>query len=332
MKYILPIFLLPAFFLLSCQHETDMFDGPSLIDRFGEFQLQDSLSASTSEVDFSAGEQVFFTASFSKQVAWTLRVTGLESGSVKLIEGFDRELNETNASWDGTTTELPLFTTENCLAELIIPEEDSLTISTEVSVSGARVYEGNVITGFEEDLGSSLFLGNFEFELSNSTGITSSLPAGEGDRFYFFEGTDNTVSNFFVGLIRIFPSVNNQTYFEIPSQDPSSVYLNFFLFGDLTPHTIAVVQVFTDANDSGQFEEADDQSFQLDGDFPIDFEGWKQFSFTLDEIGMSEQQISEIVGIQVLLISNMNSQPTPPNPVRFGIDYLTFTKDQPLQP
>ncbi|MCI4670308.1 MAG: hypothetical protein MRZ79_19380 [Bacteroidia bacterium] len=328
--YLAALILLVALFLASCQHDTDVFDGPSLNDRFGEFELRDSLEASQPSVDFSTGETVFFTASFSKRIAWVLRITGKESGAVKLIEGFENELNTDNSLWNGTTTELPLFRLEDCLVELIIPEEDSLTLTTEVSLTGNRVYEGNLVTDFEENLGSRLFFGNFEFELTGETGIRNDIPAGQGENFFFFEGTDNVVANFFTGLIRIFPE-SGQTYFNLPTTVPENAYFNFFLYGDLTPHTIAVVQLFTDTNGNGRFDDGADRSFQLSGDFPVDFEGWKQVSFTMEDIGMSEQEASELVGIQVLLISNMNAQPNPPTAVRFGIDYLVFTANQPLQ-
>lgn len=327
------IFLIPVLlFTVSCQHETEVFDGPSLIDRFGEFQIKTDLAASASTVDFSAGERVHFTAEFSKNIAWLLRITGKETGAVKEIEGFSNLLDQENSLWNGTVTDLPFFNTEDVTVELIIPEEDSLTVSTEVSVTGLRTYEGSLITDFEMDPGASLFQGNFEFELTGLTGIqdaTIATPA-QGDKFYFFEGTDNVVANFFVGLIRISPSINGEQYFSMPSTVPEQAYFNCFLYGELTPNTIAVIQFFTDTNGDGEFTDGTDQSFQVAGDFPIDFEGWKHIHHTMADIGMSEEQVSQIVAIQILLISNLNGQPNPPLPVKFGIDYMTFTKDQPL--
>ncbi|MEL7534199.1 MAG: hypothetical protein AAFN10_23040, partial [Bacteroidota bacterium] len=317
--------------LTACQHQTEPFDGPGLIDRFGEFQLKTGIEASRNTVDFSADERVHFTAEFSKNIEWVVRITGKESGAVKLIEGFDRELNQDNAAWNGTTSDLPLFREEDCLVELIIPEEDSLTSSVEISVTGARVYEGSLITDFEEEFNpNDFFFGNFEFELSGATGRTNSIPAGQGEYCYFFEGTDNVVANFFVGLVQIFPSTNGETYFSMPTTIPEESHFNFFLYGDGTPHTIAVIQFFTDTNGDGSFTDGVDQSFQLEGDFPLSHVGWKAFSHTMADVGISETQLSQLVAVQVLLISNMNAQPNPPTPVRFGLDYLTFTQDQPL--
>lgn len=330
-KYFTLLLFIGVLFV-SCQHETDPFDGPSLVDRFGSFQLKTGIEASRNTVDFSANEGVFFTAEFSKNISWLLRITGKESGAVKEIEGFDNNLNQANAAWNGTTTELPFFKIEDCLVELIIPEEDSLTSTTEISVSGARVYEGSLITDFEEDLVTpDFFFGNFEFELSNLTGRRNDIPAAQGDYFYFFEGNDNVVSNFFVGLIQIFPSVNGETYFSMPTTIPENSHFNFFLYHDGTPNTIAVIQFFTDTNGDGEFTDGVDQSFQLEGDFPLSHNGWQAYNHTMAEVGMSETQLSQLVAIQILLISNKNSQPNPSEDVRFGIDFLTFTQDQPLE-
>ncbi len=330
MKKYLSLLLFISVLITACQHQTDPFDGPGLVDRFGEFQLKTDIAASRSEVDFSADQRVFFTAEFSKNINWVLRITGKESGAQKIIEGFDRELNQENATWNGTTSDLPLFREEECLVELIIPEEDSLTTSVDVTITGERIYEGNLITDFEQDLGAGLFFGNFEFELTGATGRSNAIPAGQGEYCYFFEGTDNVVGNFFVGLIQIFPSVNGQTYFSVPTSVPEQAHFNFFLYGDGTPHTIAVIQFFTDTNGDGAFTDGVDKSFQLEGDFPVTHTGWKAFSHTMADVGISEAELSELVAVQILLISNMNAQPNPPNPVRFGIDYMTFTQDQPL--
>lgn len=313
---------------LSCQHDTEEFDGPSLIDRFGPFAVQEDLTASRDAVDFSAGEAVFFEATFSKNINWVIQIIGEESGAVKEIEGFDRQLTIENTRWNGTTTDLPLFREENCLVNLIIPEEDSLTLTVEVEVTGSRVYDGSLVTDFEEDLGTSLFFGNFEFELTGNTGVQSDIPAGQGANYYLFEGTDDVVPNNFAGLIRIFPSATGDTYFQLPTTVPESAYFNFMLWGDGSPNTIAVVQFFHDTNEDGAFTDGVDNSFEL-GAYPVDHGGWKIISTTMATAGLSQAQLGQLVGMQILLI---HGEQGGSEQVRFGMDYLTFTQDQPFQP
>lgn len=120
-KYYIYIIFLSGI-LLACKHDTDEFDGPFLVDRFGSFQIKETLGVSQNSVDFSANETVFFTASFSKRIEWVLRITGQESGAVKEIEGFGSELDASSALWNGSVTTLPLLRAEPCIAELIIPE------------------------------------------------------------------------------------------------------------------------------------------------------------------------------------------------------------------
>ncbi len=334
MKYNNNIFALFVVFLLvlgtGCDHDTEQFDGPFLVDRFGDFSVLEDLAISRTTVDFSAGETVTFTARFNKSVEWIVQITGMQSGAVKRIEGFDNELVVDNATWEGGTTDLPLFTNELCMVELIVPEEENFTQSGEVEVVGTKTYEGNLFTSFETDPGDNIFFGNFEFELTGNSGRRNDMPAGQGEFYYLFEGTDNVVPNFFVGLADIKSSISGSTYAELPTSVPEDLYFNVFMYADGGPHGIAVIQFIYDSNDSGEFEEGTDQAFPL-GDVNLNWTGWRHISKTMSEVGMTEEQVQKIVAIRVLLISDMNSQPNPPLQVDFGIDFLTFTANQPLE-
>ena len=327
------LFLFAIILLMpSCDHETDTFDGPSLVDRFGEFSLVEGLTLNRSTVDFSAGEQVILFAKFNKQVNFTAVITGTESGAVKIIEGLGREVNEDNAVWRGRTTELPLFRNEMCSVELIIPEADSLTLTAQVEVVGTRQYEGSLYTDFEADPLDDIFLGNFQFEFTGNTGRTNDGSAAEGEWYYLFEGTDNVgvPNDFFVGLVDIKASITGQTYAPLPTTVPEDLFFNAFLYGDGGPHTIAVIQVAIDSNDSGEFEDSQDTTIPV-YDMPVTEVGWQYIFVNMGEAGFTEEQLSKIVNIRVLLISDANSQPNPPLQVDFGLDFLTFTAGAPLE-
>lgn len=315
----------------ACDHDTDQFDGPNLVDRFGEFQLLEGLQVNRTTVDFSAGEDVRMTAKFNKRVDFIIRITGLSSGAVKNIEGFARELDASNAIWDGGTTELPFFGLEQCRIELIVPEAPEVMEEAQVEVVGTKQYEGSLFTDFEEDPLDDIFFGNFEFELTGNSGRRSDGMAAEGNWYYLFEGTDNVVSNFFVGLIDIKSSITGEAYAPVPTTVPEDLWFNVFMHADGGLHGIAVIQFIYDSNDSGAFEDGQDAAFQLDGDFPLSWVGWRHINHTMADVGMTEEQVSKIVAIRVLLISDMNSQPDPPLQVDFGIDFLTFTSGGPLE-
>ena len=58
--------------------------------------------------------------------------------------------------------------------------------------------------------------------------------------------------------------------------------------------------------------------------------GWRAVGIPLSETAITRAQAQEIVAVRVLLISDANAQPSPPLPVAFGIDYITFTAGAPL--
>lgn len=314
-----------------CSHDTSMVDGPLLTDRFGGFLLLEPLMVSQQAADFANGESIIFSAEFNKQVNWVLEITGTTSGAVKRFEGFSRAITDENARWRGGTTELPFFKAEDCTVVLtVLNEEGAEPLTTEVTVLSPRIYEGDVVADFEANAGSDIFFGNFEFELTTDTGRSTEVPAAEGDFFYLFRGTDNVVTNFFVGLIDIKASITGETYFPVPTTVPEDLFFNMFLYSFGTPNTIAVVQLIVDTNGTGAFEDGQDEAFPY-GDLPVDWEGWQAFSKPVSEIGLTQAQVQEIVAVRVLLISDENNQPNPPLEVDYGVDYLTFTAGGPLE-
>ena len=323
--------LLAIVLFAGCERETGIYDGPLLVDRFGEFELLEPLMASQDEVDFSAGESVYFTASFNKRLDFVLRITGQSTGAVKTYELFDNALNQDNSTWLGGTTLLPFFGVETCSVEMIIPEEDSLTYTIEIEVTGTKEYEGDLFTGFETLPGDNIFFGNFEFELTNNSGRRNNMQAAEGNWHYFLQGTDNVVPNFFVGLIDIKSSITGQTYAPVPTTIPSELYFNCFMWHDGSPLGIAVLQFAYDTNGNGEWDEGIDETFQIEGDFPLNWVGWRHIYHPMSELEMTEEQVSKIVAIRALLISDLNSQPDPPLQVNYGLDYLTFTEGRELQ-
>lgn len=333
LKYTIPRLASMALLLVafaSCDHKTEPFDGPSLVDRFGPFAVVDSLSVSANTVDFSAGESIEFNAEFNKNIDWIIRIEGLESGSVKLIEGFDRFIGGENATWDGGTTELPIFREEECRVTVSVPEEPDFTDTLFVTITGTKVYEGTVFADFEESGGQNFEFGNFEFEFTNRVGRQDDIAAGEGDWYFLMEGTDDVVPNFFVGLVVIKSTImGSPDYALLPTTVPAQLYFNCFMWHDGSPHGIGILQFVYDSNDNGVYDQDIDQLFPFET--PLNWVGWRHFHFSMDEIGMSQENLEKLVAIRLVLISDLNAQPSPPLQVRFGIDYMTFTEGQRLQ-
>ena len=322
--------LFTMFIFSGCDHDTDTFDGPSLIDQFGPFVVNTDFSASQSTVDFANGETVFFNAEFNINVNWVVEITGSESGSIKRIEGFSNVLDASNATWNGGTTVLPLFTEEEVTAVLTIPDMPGFFANTTIETLSKRSFEGTLFTDFEEEFGIDAFVGNFEFEFTSDTGRDPSFPA-EGDFSFRFEGTDNVVPNFFVGLVDFKSTITGNTLLQLPTTVPEDLFFNTFIFSEGGPHGIGIIQFAVDSNDSGAFEDNIDQTFQVTPDIDLAiFEGWKQISYPMSDTGISQADLANIVNIRVLLISDMNAQPSPPLQVGFGLDFMIFTEGGPL--
>lgn len=329
-----------ALAISGCSHETDNFDGPNLVDRFGPFNVVTDLGVSQPTVDFAAGETVFFTAEFNKNVNWVLEITGTVSGSVKRITGFNKSINASNALWDGGTTELPLFGNEVCNVVLTIPEEPTYMGTGTVETLSKKDYStsGVLYTDFETEFGSDAFIGNFEFEFTAQTGRQTDIPA-EGDHYFRLEGTDDVVPNFFVGLVELQASLTGQTYAPVPTTVPEALYFNCFLYSDAGPHGLGIIVFFVDGNDNGTYEESGDIPFRLPADYNLaTWDGWIQESHPMSEVlengtgnPITQEQLAKIVNIRLLLISDMNAQPNPPLQVDYGVDYMIFTNGSPLE-
>ncbi len=327
-----------ALVVSGCSHETDTFDGPNLIDRFGPFSVDTDLGVSQPQVDFAVGETVFFTAEFNKNVNWVVEITGTVSGAVKRIEGFDKSVNASNALWDGGPTNLPLFANEVCNVVLTVPEEPSYMGTGTVETLSKKDYSGSgaLYTDFESDLGVNAVIGNFEFELTAESGRQTDNPA-EGDHYFLVEGTDDVVPNFFVGLVELKASLTGQTYAPVPTTVPEELYFNCFMYSEGTPHGLGILDFYIDENNNGTYEEAGDVAFRVPVDYNLaTWDGWIQVSHPMSEIQsngvpITQEQLSKIVNIRLLLISDMNSQPNPPIKVGFGIDYMIFTNGGPLE-
>lgn len=324
----------------SCSHDTEPFDGPSLVDRFGPFNVVTDLAVSENTVDFAEGETVFFTAQFNKNINWVLTITGTESGSVKIIEGFSKDVDASNATWDGGTTNLPLFRAENCTAVLTIAEEGYTSNTVDITTMSTRSYEGVLFTDFESGQDPSNWIyGNYEFEFTANTGIrsaSSEIPAAQDNSYLYMAGTDfeggGPTDNFFVGLIDIKNSLNGGGYIQFPTTVPEDLYINCFIYSAGDPYTFFQIGLFEDANGTEALEEGQDTPIVLGGDmYTNTWEGWKLFSISAAEAQITQEQLGRMVGFRFLLLSDNNVQTAPRTMVQTGFDYVIFTQGGPLE-
>lgn len=297
------------------------------------FNVTEAFAASAESVDFSVGETAHFTAEFNFQTEWIIEIRGTESGALHFIDGFGDQLTADNALWTGNTTELPIFGSEPCEVILRLPDHPNYGDTLTVNVAEPKVHDGILFADFETPLGAHGQLGDFEFELSPLTGRRNNITAGQGEYYYFMEGTDDAVENFFVGLLLINSSITGNTYAPVPTTSPEDLYFNFMLWHDGSPHCMAGIQFWYDANSNGIFDDLNggDEVFEIDEPIPMNHTGWQHFSHPMSETGISAEQLEKLVAVRVILFSDLSFQSMPPQPVRFGIDYLMFSEGGPLE-
>lgn len=322
--FILGLCLLTGFW--SCQHETDPPDGPNLVERFGPFEVLDSLTLDRTNVDFSAEENVAFSARFNKNIEWVITITGTQSGAVKTIEGFDRNVNSENAVWNGTTTILPFFRDELCTVELTVPEEPDYVDSAEVEVIGTRVYEGLLVTDWEDGVNPGF--NEFTQSGANMRFDTVVSPTSvQGNVFYEMSGEVTFADD--LGNV-LMPKGTFTDGNETLSPNGDVVFFNVFARrGPSSVNDIFVIQFMEDDDENGSYNSnADDLHEFVFQDLSLD---WEQFSIrysnltTTNSAGGGEKNPDKLVQMVILPIGLGE-------PFEGYLDYLIFTEGGPLQP
>ena len=218
------LFLLP-FFFTSCEKEN--IEGPSLNDLFADLEILEPLSVVGDSADFASGQNIYFTASFSKQLDWEIKITGLSSGSVKIISGKSNQINQTNSTWDGGSTLLPFFNAEDCKVSLSFETNDA-TISSQLNIQVEKDYQ-NINTVLITDLENN-FNPNFTgFFQSGCTKALMDGGAGQKDKYLAQFGTCDW--DWLIGYVDYFSTFwyddkNNM------NNDPSKLYFNIMIKGD----------------------------------------------------------------------------------------------------
>ena len=335
MKNIAILSVLIIVVLLGCKREEADFVGPSLENIFGEFSILEDFDITNREVDFFAGESTTFTAQFSKEVDWQVRVTGLTTGSVKIIEGFSSILDVTNARWNGTTTELPLFNTETCAVELSIPS-DTISILDTLSIAGTRVAEGLIVADFENGIDPA-WTGFVQSGADMSFNITNDIVPAQGNGYYDMGGEVNW--DYLIGLID-FPAAafDGATAYPL-NPNPGAVYFNVMLYlPEGINNEIVLFQFREDDNGDGFYTENTEDMFSVELNNDLE-PGWQLISIRYADmptlingapaspLGNGLYEPNKLSKISCLFLADPSTGYS-----QTFMDYMIFTEDGPLQP
>lgn len=328
MKKVISIIIV-AVVVFACSRNTDTL-GPSLTDKFGPFNVFEAFQSSRTNVDFSKGERVEFTIVFSKQVNWEVHIVGQESGAEKVLKGFTNTIDATNGgSWDGTTTNLPMFKEEQCMAYVYVDDVDTTfsdTISSFIRVDGLRVTDAFIVTDFNNGLNPGF--NRFVQSGANMRFDTVTDPKSpEGSAYYEFSGEVTFADD--LGNITMPKSSFTDTNFTLNTND-EVVYFNVFAKkGPDAVKDIFVIQFMEDDNDNGIYDPNADDYYEYV--FQGLTEDWDQRSILYSDLapanssGGGIKNPDKLIQLVVLPIGAKT-------PFQGFLDYMVFTENGPLQP
>jgi len=331
MKKLKFLFCVLTFFFISC--EKDKIEGPSLNDLFGELTILEPLLIMGDSANFSEGDNVYFKASFSKQVDWQLRIQGLSSGSIKFISGKSNMINESNSKWGGNSSLLPFFIEEDCIVELTF-EDHADTLKNQLNIVSPKNYidaSTVLITDFEAGFNPN-FTGFFQ------AGCTKALTTGgSGQGVKYLQQFGTCDWDWLIGYIDYYTDfwLNENTLVN----DPSQVYFNIMINGDSTisqvagvPNSLFKLEFYEDEDGDGYYDANTEDRY--DYEFDVDWNGWRMISIRYDDVeklvlatsgGNGVRNPSKISNIRTLLLANPES-----GFAKADVDFLIWSIGEPI--
>ncbi|MCB9245057.1 MAG: hypothetical protein H6606_01390 [Flavobacteriales bacterium] len=315
-----------------CTRTEDPFEGPSMAEIYGEFAIMEDFAASTASIDFSTGQEMYFTARFSRMTSWKIEITSSGSGSRKIIEGRSRVLDASNASWDGSTTVFPVFKPGQCTAVLTV-EADSSTHQASVNVTGGLIPGGKVVSDFETPIDPkwTLFVqtgANMSFKPE------SKIAAPVGAQYFDMGGA--VAWDWLIGLFHVPQSAMGADGFDLP-ENADQVYFNVVLYRpDTLRNGFLLFRFSEDENGDGTFTEASEDQYAVE---VHDMDpGWNIVSFKYADLqylingspatpkGNGVKNPDKLNMLSCLLLADPSS-----GYAQVLMDYMVFTIGEPLK-
>ncbi len=328
-------------------------EGPELQDLFGPFEVLEGLSADRATVDFSAGEQVGFSAKLSIRTDWRLEIIGLESGARKVLEGRERDITAAVAAWDGTITFAPIFGEEPCATRLTFVEYPDTLWGDTVEVTGLREapevalvvsdFENPAqpISAFTEPVSTNLrATGTYYQNLFTSPPSFATVEPAQGSGFWVMSANHAPSNIFICGAAVDADEASSaaNTYFDLGTLNPEHVYFNALVYGFGDGISRLQVGLKEDDNLDGVYDRFTEGAYNAE--VPIDWVGWKVVSIRADRFLRStiggygnndatgRQDLDRIVQLEFLLLAQEQTTGF----VGHAVDYMNFTVYTPWQP
>jgi hypothetical protein len=333
MKNLWKIILMAGLVGFACERDGNTL-GPDLSDLYGDFKLLEDFTASASSVNFAGGENLYFTARFSKTVDWQIRIVGRSSGATKILEGKSKSVDELNSIWNGTTTILPMFKMETCDAFLAIDEEVYYDTIYGIVIDSTRVNEGFLLSDFEDGVNPNW---NTFFQTGADMKFTviESDSSAQGRQYYKMGGAVSW--DWLIGLIDMRAGDYGEDHYPL-SEIADEVYFNFFLDKpqDISNEVI-LFQFMEDDNEDGIFQASSEDMWSLElKNIPAN---WNTYSIKYSDLvclvngapstpaGNALHEPHKLLQVSLLFLASPSSGYS-----ETDIDYMIFTEGQALEP
>lgn len=340
-QYILTIISIILF--LGCTK--DEVEGPLINDIYGFFEITQPLTISNKNPDFSTNEVVKFQMGFNKNIDWKISITGLVSGSNKVISGFSNSLDSNLNIWNGTTSQFPFFEQEYCAIELTFLNESD-TLRDTIEIMAPQLYtDGFIVADFENGFPTDAFNKPQGGNTLATFVISDDVPL-LGNYYFQMGGMINY--DWALGKIEFKLDYSSNQI----SSSPDDFYLNLGIFSDTVDlHTGQFVNVLIsesdepfdpDNNSVANIFDSNEEVYKLK--LYIDWEGWKLISIRYSDFVATnstagvvfERNPNDIKGIRIACQACPSGGTSPSCPenldrmVRTDLDHIIFTENDAL--
>ena len=327
------------FFIHSCTENE--FEGPSIENLYGDFEINEPLKIINTNPSFSNNEVVSFHCEFNKPVQWKISIQGLTTAASREINDFSNRIDSNIVFWSGGPSQFPFFIEEDCAIELTFENEID-TLRDTITIVSAKTYENGVwLEDFEDGFPENGLIyynnlgGGMTFSIENDSALL-------GNSYFKMGGRVNW--DWPLGNIDL--PINISTI----SQNSDNLYINIGILSDLLDvHTGQFINIliseetntpFNDnlENNASDLFESTMEVYKMK--IPVDWQGWQLKSFRYSDFepispnnldinySMNPSDIKAIrISCQACPSSSGNSI-CPENfdkDVRTDIDHIIFT-------
>ena len=341
-KFILLLFLVT--FINSCTKK--VFEGPSIENLYGDFEIIEPLQITNKNPSFSNNEKVSFHCQFNKSIEWKITILGLSTSATREISGFSNLIDSNIIFWNGGPSQIPFFSEEFCAIELTFENEID-TLRDTIFIVSAKTYENGIwLESFEDGFPDNGLIyyntdgGSMTFSVANDDALL-------GNSYFKMGGRVNW--DWSLGTIDLPINITNV------SQIPEDLYINLGILSDIQDlHSGQFINIliseetetpFNDNpnNNASDLFESTMEVYKMK--IPVDWDGWQMKSFKYSDfepLSPNNQNINfnmnpnDISAIRISCQACPSSTGNPICPENFGkdvrtdIDHIIFTTNASL--